>query len=91
MAEEPGPPPEEQDDGESLEPFVDVGTGGGLNISVRAGWARSESGEIDSLVVNYNGGAQSPTAEKACEAAIEWYRDVVAAIAQQAQSEGQDG
>jgi hypothetical protein len=84
MAEEPTPPPAEEqseDQGEEdVYPFIDAAAGGGPGVTVRAGWADQETGDPVEFVVNYNGSAGSPTALATFEAALEWYRDTVSAL-----------
>jgi hypothetical protein len=69
------------DEGPELYPFFDAAAGGGPGCNVRAGWAEAETGDAVELVVNYNGSAGSPAALSAYEAALEWYRDTVRAVA----------
>ena len=81
MADEPTPPPnEENKEDPEVYPFIDASAGGGPGITIRAGWADQESGEPVEHVLNYSGSAGSPTAEAAYEAALEWYRDTVSAL-----------
>jgi len=92
MAEDPSPPPqEEQEEQESeLYPFMDAAAGGGPGLTIRAGWADQESGEPEELVVEYSGSAGSPASMEMYEAALEWYRDVVTALARSGR-EGEGG
>jgi hypothetical protein len=86
MADEPTPPPaEEQDTEREVYPFIEAAAGGGPGVNVRAGWADKESGEATDLVVNYQGSAGSPTAEEMYQAGLEWYRDTVSALARRQQ------
>lgn len=85
MADEPSPPPRDDNDegdrdDQELYPFMDVVAMGGPAVEVRAGWADSDSSDVVASVVNYGGSAGSPAAERAFEAALEWYRDTVSAL-----------
>jgi hypothetical protein len=82
-------PPPEDEDGESGDdqaeqyPYVSAEATSG-KARVVAGWAEAGTGEpVGSPVVDYEGGAGSPAALSAYEAALEWYRDVVAALVEQ--------
>jgi len=90
MADEPSPPPEEDegaDDEGDVYPFMDAAAGGGTVITIRAGWADQETGDVRGApVVNYEGSAGSPAAESAYETAHEWYRDTVSALVRQARA-----
>jgi len=89
MVDEPSPPPEDPEgehDESELYPFMDAVAGGNTGITIRAGWADQETGDVEGVpVVNYQGSAGSPAAEKAFQTALEWYRDTVSALVRRAQ------